>query len=199
VITESDKKYVESLFPALAEIQDPNLREKVIGIWAEAWKDGNYEKIEDIGWWEPWRNKYTWSNVSHTNQVTKCVMAMAKVTQEVMGMEVNMDYLIAAAILHDVDKAVLFDGKTKEPTEWLRKLPHASYSVYLVLKAGLPLDIAHMVLSHTAFSLKRQKTVEALILHMADYLIADLRNFKEGVDFLWSAEVPRYTELPDVK
>jgi len=53
--------------------------------------------------------------------------------------------------------------------------------------------------SHTAFSLRRQKTVEALILHMADYLIADLRNFKEGVDFLWSAEVPRYTELPDVK
>jgi len=30
-------------------------------------------------------------------------------------------------------------------------------------------------------------------------LIAALRNFKEGVDFLWSAEVPRYTELPDVE
>jgi len=100
---------------------------------------------------------------------------------------------------HDVDKVVLFDGKTREPTEWLRKLPHAAYSMYLVLKAGLPLDIAHIVLSHTAFSLKRQKTVEALILHMADHLIAALRNFKEGVDFLWSAEVPRYTELPDVE
>ncbi|GAI19780.1 unnamed protein product [marine sediment metagenome] len=33
MITESDKKYVESLFPALAEIQNSNLREKVIGVW----------------------------------------------------------------------------------------------------------------------------------------------------------------------
>jgi len=54
VITESDKKYVESLFPALAEIQDSNLREKVIGVWIEAWKDGNYEKIEDVHFWEPY-------------------------------------------------------------------------------------------------------------------------------------------------
>ena len=159
MITESDKKYVESLFPALAKIQDTELRGKVRDIWAEAWKDGNYEKIEDISWFEPWRNKYTWPNVDHTNEVTACAIAMGKVAQEVMRMEVTMDYLIAGAILHDVDKAVLFDGKTKEPTEWLQKLPHAAYSMYLVLKAGLPLDIAHMVLSHTAFSLKRQKTV----------------------------------------
>jgi len=46
-------------------------------------------------------------------------MAMAKVAKEVMGVEVNMDILIAGAILHDVDKAVLFDAKTKEPTDWM--------------------------------------------------------------------------------
>ena len=63
------------------------------------------------------------------------------------------------------------------------------------LEYGLPIEIAHMISTHTAFSVKRQMTSEALILHMADYTVADLRNIKEGVDYLWSQQTPCYADL----
>jgi len=195
MVSDEDRKHTESLFPDLAKIQDSELRKKVVEIWTEAWRDGNYDKLEDIGFWESWRHLYTWSNLDHTNQVTACAIGIAKVAQEMMGMEINLDWLIAGAILHDVDKAVMCDGKTKELTSIGKLLPHTAYSVYLALKHGLPIQIVHMIGTHTAFSVKRQITAEALILHMADYSIADLRNIKEGVDYLWSQQQPCYAEL----
>lgn len=193
-ISEVDKKHVESLFPALNKIKDFSIREKVITVWVEGLKDGNYDKIEDIAWMErqPWSNKYTWSLIDHTNQVTSCALAIAKFAKEVMAIEVNMDILIAGACLHDVDKTVLCDAKTKERTDWYKKLPHGTYSAHMALKYELPLDVAHILVSHTAFSAKRQQTVEALIVHMADYITADLRNLKEGVDFMFTAQAPHY-------
>ena len=196
MISETDKKHVESLFPALSEIKDASIREKVIAAWVDAWKDGNYNKIEDIPWYELWRDRFTWSNVDHTNQVVSCAMAMAKVAKEIMGVEVNMDILIAGAILHDVDKAVMFDAKTKEPTDWMRKMPHGCYSLYLALKEGLPIDVAHIVITHTVFTGQLPRTPEALIVHMADYYICDIRSyFKEGIDYLFSAQEARYVDI----
>jgi len=196
MVNASERKYVESLFPAISEIKEKDLREKVANAWILAWKEGNYDKIEDISWCEWWSDKYSWSNVDHTNQVTSLAITVAKFAEETMGMKVNKDVLIAGAILHDLDKAVLCDGKTKKPTDWLKKMPHGSYSAYMALKVGLPLDVAHILASHTAFSVQRQKTVEALILHMVDYLTADLRNFKEGVEYMFSQQAPHYVELP---
>jgi 7,8-dihydroneopterin 2',3'-cyclic phosphate phosphodiesterase len=133
--------------------------------------------------------------VDHTNQVTACAIGIAKFAQAMMEMEINMDWLIAGAILHDVDKAVMCDGKTKRLASIGKLLPHSAYSVYLALKHRLPVEIVHMISTHTAFSVKRQITAEALILHMADYSVADLRNIKEGVDYLWSQQQPCYAEL----
>ena len=94
-----------------------------------------------------------------------------------------------------MDKGVMCDGKTKELTPIGKLLPHAAYTVHLALKHGLPIEIVHMISTHTAFSVKRQMTSEALILHMADYTVADLRNIKEGVDYLWSQQTPCYADL----
>ena len=195
MVSDEDRKYVESLFPDLARIQDPELRKKVIEIQAEAWRDGNYEKPEHISWLEYWSSVYTWSNVDHTNQVVTCAIGIAKFAKETMGININMDWLIAGAILHDVDKGVLFDGQTKEETIIGKLLPHTAYSMYLALKYKLPTEITHMIASHTIWSVKRQITAEALILHMADYIVADLRNIKEGVDYLWSQQAPCYAHI----
>lgn len=195
MMTKEDRRHVESLLPALAKIQDSKLRKKVVDIWVEAWRDGNYEKVEDISWLESWRNVFTWTNLDHVNQVTTLAIEVAKLAQEILGVKINMDYLIAGALVHDVDKGVMYDGKTKELTPIGKLLPHTAYSVYLSLKHKLPTEVIHMVASHTSYSMKRQMTAEALILHMVDYLSADLRNAKEGIDHFWSQSAPHYAEL----
>jgi 7,8-dihydroneopterin 2',3'-cyclic phosphate phosphodiesterase len=195
MVTDEDRKHVESLLQDLTKIQDIDLRKKVIEIWAEAWRDGNFEKPEDMNWLESWRHIFTWSNVDHTNQATAFAIGIAKLAQEIMGVEVNMDYLIAGALVHDVDKGVMYDGKTREETPIGKFLPHSAYSVYLALKHKLPIEIVHMISTHTSYSVKRQMTAEALILHMADYLTADLKNIKEGVDHFWSQEAPLYADM----
>lgn len=195
MISPEDRKYVESLFPDLPRIQDPELRRKVVDVWVEGWRDGNYEKLEDINWLEAWRNALSWTNLEHTNQVTTLCLEIAKLAEKIIGVKINLDYLIAGALVHDVDKGVMCDGKTREATPIGKLLPHTAYSMYLGLKHALPIEVVHMIASHTIYSVKRQMTAEALILHMADYLSADLMNLKEGIDHIWSQGAPLYAEL----
>ena len=195
---KADSSYVEKLFPAMKKIKDESIREKVVEAFLRGLQDGVYEKIEECPFWAPWRQKVEWSLVDHVNQVTACAMAIGDVVKEVQGIDVKMDHLIAGALLHDLDKLVGFtvDG---EPTEITSKTPHGFYSAHVAMDVDLPLDVVHMILSHTAVSVQGPKTIEALILHYADYCIADTRCLTDGVKNLWVNVIPRYAQIADFK
>ena len=194
--TDQDRQYIESLYPALDKIQDSELREKVVDIWLEVWKEGNFDKLEDINWDQAWSDIYNWNNVDHTNRVTDFAILLGEYARDELGMDINMDYLIAGALLHDVDKAVMYESKSKSMTRLGILLAHSTYSVHMALKHKLPIEVIHMIATHTIYSVKRQMTAEALILHQADFIMIDLHLIRDlNAQWLYTQQAPCYAEI----
>jgi len=169
---EGEEKYIEKLFPRLTDIKDAGIRAKVVSVWLDAWKESKFAKIEDLSQWEPAREKINISNVEHTNQVIECAIAAAEVVERMQKVSIDMDALIAAAILHDVDKILMFDPSSGEATPAGTYLPHTGLGSHLALKAGLPLKVVHAIAAHSPnYSSVSQETPEAVIIANADHLV----------------------------
>jgi 23S rRNA maturation-related 3'-5' exoribonuclease YhaM len=83
--------------------------------------------------------------------------------------------VIAGALVHDVSKLYEFDGM--DQTDVGRLLGHPHYGVHIVSQAGLPVEVAHIVLSHTRRTTIDPATIEAEIVRRADETAASaIRN-----------------------
>ena len=189
---EEKRNYIEGLFPRIKDIRDPKLRNKVVDTWIKAWEMSGWDKIEEVSAWPPEKGKLQLTNVDHTNQVVECVLAVAKVVDKVQQIEINVDYLIAAAILHDIDKMLLFNGVTDELTPHGKLLPHISLSIFLALEQGLPLEVVHAIVSHSPnYSTISPKTHEALILAQVDMMMMSNWIMSKKVDISFKIEGER--------
>jgi putative nucleotidyltransferase with HDIG domain len=180
-ITDADRTYVRDLFPELAEIADRSLADKVVEIWAETWKESPWERIEDAP-----KNPETvharHKLVPHTRAVTVQGIAMAKAIRDFHDLPVNLDYVIAGCNLHDVSKLVEYgpqgDGAGK--SEFGTLVQHAVYGVHKALAHGLPLELIHIIGSHTTQSRLAPKSTEAIIVYYADYADSDALMLEAG-------------------
>ena len=180
---EAKQDYIKRLFPRVNDIKDVEIREKVISVWWNAWKESKFSKIEQVSQWEPSREKLNISNVEHTNQVVECALAIAGIVEREQNLTINMDKLIAASILHDVDKILMFDPSTGDTTPLGTYLPHTGISAHLALQAGLPADIVHAIASHSPnYSSVPPKTIEAVILHDADHVVTKTWIISRNID-----------------
>jgi len=158
---------VVATFPEINAIQDLKLRQKVVQVWERLWAEGSWSRIEDL----PVSPKLAYPHVRHNRAVAQLALAMARVLQEVHGVHVNTDLLVAAAFLQDVSKLVEYapqpDG-TVERTEIGHKLGHATYAAHAALQVGMPLDLVNVILSHSPDSALAWGSLEARLLYYAD-------------------------------
>ena len=167
-----EKKYIEKLFPRIRDIKNDDLRDKVINVWLKAWEMSDYKRIEDHSSWSPAREKLQLSNVEHTNQVVECAIVVANVIEQTQKIKIDLDTLIAAAILHDVDKIILFHESTGKLTPFGRLLTHTHLANFLGLEEKLPFEVVHAISAHSqTFSRESPKTPEALIISKLDPLM----------------------------
>lgn len=166
-MNKEEMEYVEKLLPEVNEIKDLKLREKVIKAWIVAWHRGSYKRIEDA--------MYSFGNVTlcqHTRVVTRICMASADVLRELHGLQFKRDYLIAAALLHDIDKyiTVIVDKNGNHIRN--TKFPHGYIQAKIVQDLDMPDEIAHAVLVHSRrrYTINRPETLEAIVLQDADIL-----------------------------
>jgi putative nucleotidyltransferase with HDIG domain len=170
---QKDRDYILQLFPAVSKIKDSGIREKVIRTWVVAWKRGNFSRLEEVHQFEPAREFISYTNVNHTNQVCQACEKMATIASEILGLKLNMEYLLAGALLHDVDKMVIFDAQTGGWTEAGRQTSHAVAGASMARAEGLPEEVAHIIEAHsTKFSPHSPKSIEALIVRHADLVVA---------------------------
>ena len=182
-MTKGEKDHISRLFPAIQKIQNKEIREKVILTTYNAWKSGNFGKVEDTHQWEPVRNRISYTNVEHTNQVCQASEKMADLLEQMLKFRIQRDYLLAGAILHDVDKMVIFDAQSGGFRESGGKLKHAETGASLALKEGLPEEVAHIIGAHSpTYSSTPPKTMEALIVNVADLLVARSAYLAKGLD-----------------
>lgn len=163
------KEYLRGLFPEINEIEDSDIREKVIKTFSEAMKRGGWDKIEGI----PFTLLIPDLKVDlaqHIQGVTRIAMQIA---QEVMQHDIslNVDYLLSGALLHDVGKLVEYtkEGNKIVVSQTGKLLRHPTTGAWLALEAGLPAEIAHIIYCHSWEGDKLTRSAEAHIVHQADF------------------------------
>ncbi len=159
----------ENLLRALPEIdsiKSVDLREKVIEVWKRGLEVNKWDQVESI----PFTLEIPTSRVNlvkHTRAVTNHSVKMAEIMNEVYDYNVNMDFVIAGALLHDVCKIVEYSalgGKTPIGNY----TTHGVYGVHLCVDVGMPVEVTHIVASHTKRMGMTHKTIEAIIVHYCD-------------------------------
>jgi putative nucleotidyltransferase with HDIG domain len=162
-----DAKQLRRLLPEAMSIQDPKLVDKVLRTWKLALQRGGW-KIDDLNH-IPFtllvETKKTL--LEHTRSVTGMAMAVARERGEL-----NMDYVIAGGLLHDVGKLLEYekhDGKVvKSRSGELVRHPVSGYG--LTRETGLPLEVSHIVISHSDEGEKVKRTPEAILIHHCDFI-----------------------------
>ncbi len=157
---------IENIIPEIEEIKDESLKNKVIAVWDYA--------VEKGGWKDFPLNKIPFTLliptdrdlITHTRTVTKMAIAIGKVRGDV-----NMDYLIAGAILHDVGKLLEFehrDGKVVK-SEYGKRIRHPVSGAMLAEKFELPWQISHIIAAHSKEGDFIKRIPEAVIVNHCDF------------------------------
>jgi len=157
---------IEEMIPEISEITDKELREKVIKVWEHAvevggWKDFPLSNIPFTLLIPTERDLIT-----HTRMVTRMAMAVGKTRGDV-----NMDYLIAGAVLHDVGKLLEYtvkDGKVVK-SEYGKRIRHPVSGAMLAEKFDLPWEISHIIASHSKEGDFIKRIPEAVIVNHCDF------------------------------
>ena len=164
-----------SLLPEFQLIQDEELREKSQRVWVEAVKESGWS-IEDLGEM-PFTLLIPQTRVNlieHTRAVTRCAAEVGEVMREEYGdrIELNRDFLISGAILHDVGKLFEYerndDGFVKSRAG--RLLRHPISGAAFAARFGIPDEILHIIAAHSKEGDGARRTVEAVIVNHADFI-----------------------------
>ena len=162
---------VKKLIPELEWIGDEKLREKVVDVWVEALKRGRWEKVDEVPFTLSFKNSGTL--IEHTRRVANLVKNVALARKE----NINMDYLIAGALLHDVGKALEYEkvGDEVRVSEYGKKVRHPISGANLARELGLPEEVAHIIESHSHEGDKMKRSKESIIVHHCDFIDFELR------------------------
>ena len=171
-----DKKQVEELWPELEWIENEELREKVRDVWAYALEE-SVLTADDLR-----RIPFTLlapgctvTFMEHKRSVVHIAREAGRVIREFYHgqLPVDMDTLIAGAILIDVGKLLEYelDEKGNAVTGMTGKyLRHPFTGVSLARRFGLPDPVCHMIATHAKEGNLGKRTVESFIAHHADFM-----------------------------
>jgi putative nucleotidyltransferase with HDIG domain len=151
------RQAIRKTFPLIAKIKDAKLRKSVVKAWHIAWEESSFKNLEDapFGMPEDAPPGVTSAEgdtlVKHTNAVAGAALAMGRLLIRQYDVKINLDYVIAAAILHDLDKIVMYerkDGRTVHSALG-GKMVHGAQGGHIALLAGLPQDIVFIIMAHS--------------------------------------------------
>jgi len=121
-------------------------------------------------------HNYPGGLVEHILSSTHIALAMCDCVEKVYKGEVNRDLVISGVLLHDVYKCLTF-GTREDGTYTSSPLGERANHMLLVaselVRRDFPLDLIHIVAAHHGrYGLVNPRTVEALIVYLADMLDA---------------------------
>jgi len=168
---------VKKLWPELQWIVDESLREKTAKTWEIALERSVLEEddLDRIPFTLLCGPDLKVSFMAHK----RCVVHVAKASGEKMNeffgsdLPVNMDVLIAGAILADVGKLLEYeldkDGKAVQG-KYGQYLRHPFSGVSLAEECGVPAEVCHIIAAHAHEGDLVKRTTEAYIVHHADFM-----------------------------
>ena len=171
-VTEVEKGILQTQLPLINKISEGKLRDLVFEVWATLLRESPYHDISEApNFTRELMGDDDETLVRHTNTVVKMSEAVARVFQQAYGVSLNYDALLAGAILHDVDKLLLYErqGDSVELTELGRTVPHGEYGARVAEQAGLPQEVVNIIASHSPTQRKTlPASIEAVIVGCCD-------------------------------
>lgn len=160
---------VRDAFPPLADIGDEELRTGVVDAWEIALRENGTPDLDSVRWFGPYQAKLGLSDeylVDHIGDVAAAAGALAEAFINRRDAPIDLDVVTAGALVHDLSHVAEFDGPDWSPVGEL--LGHPFYGVHVARRAGLPLGVQHIVISHPPTTATDPATLEAEIVARAD-------------------------------
>ncbi|MDR3541675.1 MAG: HD domain-containing protein [Desulfosporosinus sp.] len=168
----------------LKRISDLSIREKVIETWCKASQEGGWKSIEELRElpFTVVTDPQGISLLQHTKAATEGALALAKIQMETISAfpYVDLDILMAGALLHDINKVVTFERDEKNSFR-KKEGPSVNAPAFPGLKiareTGLPDDIIGVIEYECRKAVGNPPNVEAILIHHADMTTFDTMIF----------------------
>jgi putative nucleotidyltransferase with HDIG domain len=166
-----EKHEIERYFTELQWIQNTDLRTKVVNVWKTAADRGKWNTLQEI----PFTLLFEHSGllVDHTKRITALAWNVAKVREE----NLNVDTLIAGALLHDVGKLLEYerkDGKIVK-SKLGETMRHPASGAKVAEDCGVPKEVVHIIAAHSHEGDTMNRTPEAIIVHHCDFIDFEIK------------------------
>jgi putative nucleotidyltransferase with HDIG domain len=169
-----ERRDIEKYFTELTWIQEKDLRKKVVDVWKMAADRGGWNQLQEI----PFTLLFEGSGllVDHTKRITKLAWNVVNARSE----NLNKDYLIAGALLHDVGKLLEYElraGKIVK-SAYGEKTRHPAAGAQLAEECNLPKEVVHIIAAHSHEGDTMNRTPEAIIVHHCDFIDFEIKKRK---------------------
>ena len=167
-----DKDSIELIFSKEMQwIKNKELRKKVINVWEEATIRGNWNSIEEVPFTLVFENSGKLTD--HTKRITN----LAKAVYDQRTEDLNLDYLIAGALLHDVGKLLEYEEQNGKhvKSEYGEKFRHPISGATLAKELGLPDEVVLIIHAHSYEGNKLKRSPEAVIVNHCDFIDFDIK------------------------
>ena len=172
------KEKVLTIWPEINWIKNKELKEKVLGCWVYAIENSvlSIKDLEKIPFSLLLKDCKI-SFMTHKRTTVELSVEIANIMKKNFGDEikVDMDILIAGAVLIDVGKLLEYEIKDgKLGTSPAGKLVRHPFSGLAIAdRFGLPAEVQHIIATHSKEGDLGHRTVEAIIVHHADFVSFD--------------------------
>jgi putative nucleotidyltransferase with HDIG domain len=163
------------LWPEIEWIKDKDLSEKVAKAWEYAIEKSvlSADDLEEI----PFSLLIKNCTVSFMNHKRTCVQLAVDIAKRMKNnfgdeIEIDMDILIAGAILIDIGKLIEYeikDGKLGT-SNFGTIVRHPFSGVAIADRFDLPAEVQHIIGTHSKEGDLGKRTVESIIVHHADFV-----------------------------
>lgn len=177
-------KQLSDLIPEFKQINDLDLRARVLAVWQEAMEIGGWT-LDDLAHL-PYTLLVEGVDISfpqHVSTVCRLCIAMEQVLVQAYGRRyvIDHDTLVAGALLADVGKLIEFRQGEDGRFHWApmyEYLRHPFTGVGLCFKHSIPEAVMHVVATHSWEGDKFKRRPEAILFHHADFTDFDLTKYK---------------------
>jgi 23S rRNA maturation-related 3'-5' exoribonuclease YhaM len=176
-VTDQTRISVNEDFPEISTIADADIRTKVVEAWSYSLCCSDFERITDI---PPEGNPGSpvlrrGTQADHLRGVVRYAKAIGE-EFETAHSEVVIDWtiLMAGAVCHDVGKPFEFDPTNRkrwnnDPADGgFPTFRHSVFGMHVCLTAGLPDEVAHIVVGHSFEGSYMGVSAECMIVRQAD-------------------------------
>ena len=172
------REEVLQIWPEINWIDNKELREKVLDCWVYAIENSvlSFEDLKVI----PFSLLLKDCNITfmtHKRTAVHLAVEIAKIMKRNFRDEIkiDMDILIAGAILIDVGKLLeyeIVDGKLTTSSAG-KLVRHPFSGVAIADRFGIPAEVQHLIATHSKEGDLGSRTVESIIVHHADFVSFD--------------------------